>query len=75
MTKKNEDKIKMTGEVIKMHSNSAFEVKIKNSNLIVQAYVSGKMKVNHIRILPGDLVDVEMSGYDLAKGRIVYRHK
>ncbi|WP_370629453.1 translation initiation factor IF-1 [Mycoplasma sp. Ms02] len=60
--------------VEKVHSTDLYEVKLENG-LVVEAHISGKMRVNHIRILPGDSVEVELSPYDLEKGRITYRHK
>lgn len=66
--------IKFTGKVTKLHNASEFEVELENGIKIL-AHVSGKMKVHHIKIITGDMVDVELSTYDLTKGRIVYRHK
>lgn len=68
------DAIKMRGTVEQAFSADEYSVKLENG-LIINAYISGKMRVNHIRILPGDEVDVEISPYDLQKGRITYRHK
>ncbi|MGX9340781.1 translation initiation factor IF-1 [Mycoplasma sp. 128] len=68
------DAIKMTGKVTKVHSSKAYVVMLDNG-LEIQATISGKMALYNIRIIPGDGVDVEMSPYDLTKGRIVYRHK
>ncbi|QZE12079.1 translation initiation factor IF-1 [Mycoplasma sp. Ms02] len=68
------DALKVQGIVEKVHSTDLYEVKLENG-LVVEAHISGKMRVNHIRILPGDSVEVELSPYDLEKGRITYRHK
>ncbi len=65
--------IKLVGTVKVAHSTMEYEVELENG-VIVQARVSGKMRVHHIRILPGDKVDVEVSPYDLTRGRITFRH-
>jgi translation initiation factor IF-1 len=67
-----EDNIQMEGEVVETLPNTTFRVKLKNGH-IVTAHISGKMRKNYIRILTGDAVTVEMTPYDLTKGRIVYR--
>ncbi len=69
-----EDVIETEGEVVEVLGNANFKVKIMN-NHIITAYVSGKLRFNFIRILVGDKVKVEMSPYDLTKGRIVWRDK
>lgn len=69
-----EDAIEMVGEVIEVLPNTMFRVKLEN-NHVVLGHISGKMKVNYIRILNGDKVKVVMSPYDLTKCRIVYRSK
>lgn len=66
------DAIKITGKVKEAYSTSEYEVELENG-IVVKATVSGKMRVNHIRILPGDEVEVELSPYDLTRGRITYR--
>lgn len=66
------DTIKMTGQVIDVLPNATFKVKLETENTIL-AYISGKMRKNEIRILLGDGVEVEISVYDLTKGRIVRR--
>ena len=66
--------IKQDGIIEEALSNAMFRVRLQNNHLIV-ATISGKMRMNYIRILPGDKVAVEMSPYDLTRGRIVYRYK
>lgn len=68
-----EEKIQFEGEVIDALPNAMFRVKLENDHEMV-AHISGKMRMNYIRILPGDRVTVEISPYDLTKGRITYRH-
>jgi translation initiation factor IF-1 len=70
-----EDIIEVAGLVIDKQPNAFFKVQVNNSEHIVLATISGRMRRNRIRILIGDSVDVEMSPYDLTKGRITYRHK
>jgi translation initiation factor IF-1 len=67
-----EDAIQMEGEVGETLPNTTFRVKLKNGH-VVTAHISGKMRKNYIRILTGDAVTVEMTPYDLTKGRIIYR--
>ena len=69
-----EDLIEMEGEVIDTMPNTTFKVKLENDHVIT-AHISGKMRKNDIRILTGDKVKVEMTPYDLSKGRITYRGK
>ncbi len=64
----------MAGEVMEALPNAMFRVKLENEHEIT-CHVSGKIRMNYIRILPGDKVTVEMSPYDLTKGRITYRFK
>ncbi len=66
--------IKQDGTIIESLSNAMFRVRLENEHKIV-ATISGKMRMNYIRILPGDKVKVEMSPYDLTRGRITYRYK
>ncbi len=66
--------IKQDGIIEEALSNAMFRVRLENDHLIV-ATISGKMRMNYIRILPGDKVAVEMSPYDLSRGRITYRYK
>lgn len=68
-----QDKIRMSGTIVDVLPSDKFMVKLTNGVEII-AYISGKIRMNKIRILPGDKVEVEMSAYDLTKGRIVYRH-
>ena len=70
-----EDIIEVAGLIIDKQPNAFFKVQVNNSEHIVLATISGRMRRNRIRILIGDSVDVEMSPYDLTKGRITYRHK
>ncbi len=72
MTQKNVDLIEMEGVVIQCLSNGMFRVKLENGFLVL-AHVSGKIRRNYIRILLGDRVAVELSPYDLTRGRITYR--
>src|SRR3954447_1130544 len=65
-----EDAIQMEGEVVETLPNTTFRVKLKNGH-VVNAHISGKMRKNYIRILTGDAVTVEMTPYDLTKGRIL----
>jgi translation initiation factor IF-1 len=67
-----EDAIQMEGRVVETVPNTTFRVQLQNGH-IVTADISGKMRKNYIRILTGDTVTVEMTPYDLTKGRIVYR--
>ncbi len=70
--------IVLEGAVLECLPNATFRVKITDENypeMIILAHVSGKMRMNYIRIIPGDRVQVEMTPYDLTKGRIIYRFK
>jgi len=69
-----EDNIEVEGTILENLPNAMFRVKLENEQIIL-AYVSGKMRMHYIKILPGDKVLVEMSPYDLTKGRITYRYK
>jgi len=66
--------IEQDGTIIEALSNAMFKVELENGHQLI-AHISGKMRMNYIRILPGDKVKIEMSPYDLSKGRIVYRYK
>jgi translation initiation factor IF-1 len=68
------DLIKQDGIIEEALANAMFKVRLENDHLIT-ATISGKMRMNYIRILPGDKVAVEMSPYDLSRGRIIYRYK
>ncbi|HLA00359.1 MAG TPA: translation initiation factor IF-1 [Thermodesulfovibrionales bacterium] len=69
-----EEIIEVQGTVVKTLPNAMFKVELENGQVIL-AYVSGKMRMHFIKILPGDKVTVELSPYDLTKGRITYRAK
>lgn len=69
-----QDVIELEGTVLDTLPNAMFKVKLENGHEIL-AHVSGKIRMNYIRILPGDKVTVEMSPYDLTRGRITYRFK
>lgn len=66
--------VKVVGKVVEKMPNAMFKIKLPNNRELI-ATLSGKMRKNYIRILPGDNVTVEVSHYDLTKGRIVYREK
>jgi translation initiation factor IF-1 len=66
--------IKQDGTILESLSNAMFRVRLENDHEIV-ATISGKMRMHYIRILPGDKVSVEMSPYDLSRGRIIYRYR
>jgi translation initiation factor IF-1 len=67
------DAIRLQAKVVEALPNAMFRVELENGHMVL-AHVSGKMRMNFIRILPGDIVTVEMSPYDLNRGRIVLRH-
>ena len=69
-----EDMIEFSGTVMELLPNAMFRVKLDNEHSIL-AHTSGKMRKNRIRVLAGDRVNVEMTPYDLSKGRITFRHK
>ena len=71
---KKDDKIRMEGTIVKALPGTQFIVELENGHEIL-AYLAGKMRKYYIRVLLGDRVTVEMSPYDLSRGRIVYRHK
>ncbi len=68
------DLLEVQGIILELLPNTMFKVQLENGATIL-AHVSGKIRMNYIRILPGDKVVVEMSPYDLERGRIVFRHK
>lgn len=69
-----EDVIELEGTVLEALPNANFRVQLENGHVIL-AHISGKLRMNYIRILPGDRVTVEMSTYDLTRGRITWRGK
>lgn len=69
-----EEQLQMTGTVLESLPNTMFRVQLENGHIIT-AHISGKMRKNYIRILTGDKVTVEMTPYDLNKGRIIFRDK
>ena len=68
------DVIEITGKVIEKLPNAMFQVELENGHQVL-AHMSGKLRMNYIRILPGDKVTIELSPYDLSKGRIIWRDK
>ncbi|WP_381415343.1 translation initiation factor IF-1 [Spiroplasma endosymbiont of Anurida maritima] len=68
------DLIEVKGTVIEVLPNTKFVVELENK-AVIHAHVSGKIRMHYIRILPGDKVTVEISPYDLERGRIIFRHK
>ena len=69
-----EDTIQMQGEVLETLPNATFRVKLENGHVVL-GHISGKMRKNYIRILTGDKVTVQLTPYDLSKGRIVFRSR
>ncbi len=69
-----EENIEVEGKIVETLPNAMFRVKLENGQVIL-AYISGKMRMHFIKILPGDKVTVELSPYDLTRGRITYRFK
>lgn len=74
MAKKKDDVIEVQATVVETLPNAMFKVQLDNG-VVILAHVSGKIRMNYIRILPGDKVTVESSPYDLTRGRITFRHK
>ena len=74
MGKKKDDVIEVEAVVLETLPNAMFKVQLENGAVLL-AHVSGKIRMNYIRILPGDKVTVEISPYDLTRGRITFRHK
>ena len=68
------DVIEIEGKVVEKLPNAMFQVKLENGHEVL-AHISGKLRMNFIRILPGDKVTIELSPYDLSKGRIIWRDK
>ncbi len=69
-----EETIQLQGEILETLPNATFKVKLENGHVVL-GYISGKMRMNYIRILPGDKVTVDMTPYDLTRGRITFRSK
>ena len=74
MAKKKDDVIEVQATVVETLPNAMFKVQLDNG-VVILAHVSGKIRMNYIRILPGDKGPVEISPYDLTRGRITFRHK
>jgi translation initiation factor IF-1 len=74
MAKEKKDVISVEGTVIESLPNNTFKVKILGGNIVL-GHVSGKMRMHYIRLLPGDTVTVELTPYDVTRGRIILRHK
>ena len=74
MAKKKDDVIEVQATVVETLPNAMFKVQLDNG-VVILAHVSGKIRMNYIRILPGDKVTVEITPYDLTRGRITFRHK
>ncbi len=74
LPKPKEDAIVLEGTVVEPLPNAMFRVELENGHKVL-AHISGKMRMHYIRILPGDRVQVELTPYDLARGRITYRYK
>lgn len=74
LPKSKEDAIVLEGTVLEAQKNAMFRVELENGHEVL-AHISGKMRMHYIRILPGDRVQVELTPYDLARGRITYRYK
>lgn len=69
-----EDVIELDGKVLESLPNAMFNVELENGHVVL-AHISGKMRMHYIKILPGDKVTIQLSPYDLSRGRIVYRKK
>ncbi|MDD5447806.1 MAG: translation initiation factor IF-1 [Actinomycetota bacterium] len=69
-----EDAIEVEGTVVETLPNAMFKVELENGHMVL-AHISGKMRMHYIKILPGDKVTLELSPYDLSRGRVTYRHK
>jgi len=68
------DSIEVEGKVLEKLPNAMFKVQLENGHVVL-AHISGKLRMNYIRVLPGDKVTMELSPYDLSKGRIIWRDK
>jgi len=73
--KKKEELIPMTGKVVESMGGSRFRVQLENSEHIVLCHLGGKLRKHFIKIIPGDKVDIEVTPYDLTRGRITFRHR
>lgn len=69
-----QDVLELEGEILEALPNAMFRVKLENGHGVL-GHISGKMRMNYIKILPGDVVTVEVSPYDVSRGRIIYRKK
>lgn len=69
-----EEAIEISGKVLETLPNAMFKVELENKHVVL-AHICGKMRMHFIKILPGDIVTVELSPYDLSRGRIIYRNK
>ena len=69
-----EDTIQMQGEILETLPNATFRVKLENGHVVL-GHISGKMRMHYIRIAPGDKVQVELTPYDLTRGRITFRYR
>ena len=69
-----DDVIEVDGKIVEALPNATFRVELPNGHVIL-CHIAGKMRMHYIRILPGDKVGVEMSPYDLTRGRVIYRHR
>ena len=74
MAKENDNIIELNGKVLEVLPNTQFRIELENGHIVL-GHVSGKIRMHYIRILPGDKVKVELSTYDLTRGRITYRCK
>jgi len=70
-----QDLIEVKGKVLEALPNAVFKVQLENTGHILDAHISGKMRMHYVKIIPGDKVLLQLSPYDLGKGRIVYREK
>jgi len=70
-----QDLIQVKGKVLEALPNAVFKVQLENNGHILDAHISGKMRMHYVKIIPGDKVLVELSPYDLSRGRIYYREK
>ena len=70
-----QDLIQVKGKVLEALPNAVFKVQLENNGHVLDAHISGKMRMHYVKIIPGDKVLVELSPYDLSRGRIYYREK